>query len=307
MTRPRMLASMLLPLSRAVSPDLDWRESCSSTNTELVARADELPDLSVLATAEQTAGRGRLDRVWSAPPGKALAVSVLVRHDGVSDSTGYRGVGQDPVHHGAQTDSPAHHGAALAAAGRPSGTDPRRLGWLPLVAGVAMARAVRTLGVASAGVKWPNDVLVDGGAGGPLKLSGILTELTPAGVVIGAGLNLSMTRDELPVPTATSLALQGVAVDAALADRALAAYLRDLLPLVAQWRAVTDPSELRHVVEPELRTLGRAVRVDRPGLPLLLGTAEGLDDDGRLLVRSSDPVAGLVAVAAGDVTHLRYE
>jgi len=253
-----------MPLSSAVSPGLEWRVSCPSTNTELVALAGRLPDLTVLATADQTAGRGRLGRVWSAPPGSALAVSVFVRHDG--------------------------------------NPEPRRLGWLPLVAGVAMARVVRTLGVTGARVKWPNDVLVDG-----LKLSGVLTELTPGGVVVGAGLNLSMTRGELPVPTATSLALQGVPTDAALADRALAAYLSELFALVAQWRAVADPAELRALVEPELETLGSAVRVDRPGLPALLGTAESLDDDGRLRVRSGDTVEGLVAVAAGDVTHLRYE
>lgn len=253
-----------LTQSRAVSPDLEWRESCPSTNSDLVARAAQLPDLAVLATADQTAGRGRLGRVWSAPRGSALAVSVLVRHTGAPE--------------------------------------PRRLGWLPLVAGVAMARAVRRLGVDAAGLKWPNDVLV-GGA----KLSGILTELTDHGVVVGAGLNLSMSHDDLPVPTATSLALKGVPADAALADRALAAYLRELFALVAEWRTVDDPAVLRAVVEPELQTLGRAVRVDRPGLPPLLGTAEGLDDDGRLRVRSAEPVDGLVAVAAGDVTHLRYE
>ena len=264
-----MASPLSLTLSRALSPDLEWRESCPSTNSDLVGRAAVLPDLAVLATSDQTAGRGRLGRVWSAPAGSALAVSVLVRHDGASPA-------QAP--------------------------EPRRLGWLPLVAGVAMARAVGALGVPGAGLKWPNDVLVDG-----LKLSGILTELTPHGVVIGAGLNLSMTRDDLPVPTATSLALQGVPVDAALADRALAAYLRELLALVHEWRAMTDPAALRTVVEPVLQTLGRAVRVDRPGLPVLLGTAESLDDDGRLRVRAADPVDGLVAVAAGDVTHLRYE
>lgn len=259
-----MTSTPRLMLSRAVSPDLEWRESSPSTNSELVARAAQLPDLAVLATTDQTAGRGRLGRVWTAPAGSALAVSVLVRHEGVAD--------------------------------------PRRLGWVPLVAGVAMTRAVRALGVPAAGLKWPNDVLVDG-----LKLSGILTELTPHGVVIGAGLNLSMTRDELPVPTATSLALLGLPRDDGLVDRALAGYLRELVALVAQWRAVPDPASLRSVVEPELQTLGRAVRVDRPGLAALLGMAVGLDDDGRLRVRSAEPVDGLVAVAAGDVTHLRYE
>lgn len=260
---------MTLPLSRAISPDLEWLDHCPSTNSELVVRAAELPDLAVLATTDQTAGRGRLGRVWSAAPGSALAVSVFVRYE---------------------TD-----------------LNPPRLGWLPLLAGVAMVRAVRALGVDGVGLKWPNDVLVDLPGNESRKLSGILTELTANGVVIGAGLNLSMTHDDLPVPTAASLALLGVPTDAELADRALAAYLRELLALVAAWRGMDDLAALRALVEPELQTLGRAVRVDRPGLPVLLGTAESLDGDGRLHVRSADPVDGVVAVAAGDVTHLRYE
>ncbi|MFN4000543.1 biotin--[acetyl-CoA-carboxylase] ligase [Microcella sp.] len=260
---------MQLPLSRAISPALDWRDRCSSTNTELVARAAELPDLAVIATTDQTAGRGRLGRDWSAPPGSALAISMLVRLEAVPD--------------------------------------PRRWGWLPLVAGVAVVRAVRSLGVEGAGLKWPNDVLVDDAHGLPRKLSGILTELAPEGVVIGAGLNLSMTHDELPVATATSLALQGVPVDGDLADRALAATLRELRAIVAQWRSAGSPAELRAIVEPELRTIGRAVRIDRPGLDPLLGTALGLDDDGRLRVRPLGEGDEIIAVAAGDVTHLRYE
>lgn len=263
------VSSPALPLSRAICAHLDWRTESPSTNTELVARASSVPDLAVVATDNQTAGRGRLDRVWSAPPGSALAVSVLVRH---------------------------HDGAG----------DPARLGWLPLLAGVAMSRAVRSLGVDRVGVKWPNDVLT-ATPEGERKLSGILAELTPEGVVIGAGLNLTMSHDELPVPTATSLALMGVPTDAALIDRALAAYLRELGALVAEWRTATHPSVLRALVEPELQTLGRAVRVDRPGVPAVLGVAVGLDDDGRLLVRAADPIIGVIAVAAGDVTHLRYE
>jgi BirA family biotin operon repressor/biotin-[acetyl-CoA-carboxylase] ligase len=116
-----------------------------------------------------------------------------------------------------------------------------------------------------------------------------------------------MTHDELPVATATSLALQGVPVDGDLADRALAATLRELLAIVAQWRAAAAPAELRAIVEPELRTIGRAVRIDRPGLDPLLGTALGLDDDGRLRVRPPGEGDAIIAVAAGDVTHLRYE
>lgn len=259
---------MELPLSRAVAPDLEWRASCPSTNSELVRLAAELPDLAVLATDDQTAGRGRLDRVWSAPPGASLAISVFVRLD-------------------------------------PTAADPQRLGWLPLLAGVAMTRAVRELGVAGAGLKWPNDVLVDG-----RKVSGVLTELTPHGVVIGAGLNTRMTEAELPVPTATSLVIEGVAddeADAPLADRALAAYLRAVRDLVAQWREAPSAGALRPLVEPVLETLGSAVRVDQPGLAPLRGVAEGLDDDGRLLVRPGDGSSTVVAVSAGDVTHLRYE
>lgn len=260
-----------LPLSRAVAPALEWRAACASTNTELVGRAADLPDLAVLATDTQTAGRGRLDRVWSTSPGSALAVSVLLRHDAV-----------------------------------PGGPDPRRLGWLPLVAGVAMTRAARALGVADACLKWPNDVLVEAGPA-PGKLSGLLTELTPHGVVVGAGLNLTAQRDELPVPTATSLALQGLAAEQTSVDRALASYLGLLLPLIARWRSEPEPAALRALVEPELATLGRAVRVDRPGAAVLVGTASGLDDDGRLLVRPADTTEPTVAIAAGDVTHLRYE
>ncbi len=269
---------MLLPLSRAIVPDLDWRKSCASTNTELVSRASALHDLAVIATDTQTAGRGRLDRVWSAPSGSAVAVSVLVRHDG-------------------------QPGAAQSGFSQPGAApDPRLLGWLPLIAGVAMSRAAQSLGVTRAGLKWPNDVLVDG-----RKLSGILTELTTVGVVVGAGLNLSMTEGELPVPSATSLVIDGVPNDDGLTDRALAAYLDELLPLVALWRLTTETETLRELVLPHLQTIGRAVRVERPGLPVLLGTAVQLDDDGRLLVRSSAHGSELVAVAAGDVTHLRYE
>lgn len=269
---------MHLPLSRAVAPSLEWRDSCPSTNAELVGRAAALADLAVLATDDQTAGRGRLDRAWSTPPGASLAVSVFVALDAAG----------------------AHGDAALDGPRAPRAL----LGWLPLLAGTAMAVAAQRLGVPTAGVKWPNDVLVEG-----RKLCGVLTELTPSGVVIGAGLNTAMTREQLPVPTATSLHLEGAALEgespAELLDRALATYLDELVGLIGEWRAASGPAALRARVAPLLQTTGRAVRVDRPGLPPLLGTAEGLADDGSLRVHPAHGDA--LSVSAGDVTHLRYE
>ena len=265
---------MHLPLSHALAGRLDVLPETGSTNAELVARASagDEPDFSVLVTDNQTAGRGRLGRSWIAPPGTTIAVSVLLRPGVVT-------------------------GAATWTAGG--------LGWLPLLAGLAMTRAVESM-VSGHEVllKWPNDVLIDG-----LKASGILAELLPGGdaVVIGAGLNLTMSAAELPVPTATSLTLNGVASHD-LADRALSAYLRELRALYGPFAAAgldAAASGLREAVARACGTIGRSVRVELPDGTALYGIAESLDPLGRLVVRPADGPAQ--PVAAGDVTHLRYE
>ena len=250
---------MDFPRAREVVERLVVLQEIGSTNAELVARASAgtEPDLSVLVTTSQTAGKGRLGRVWVAPPGKTIAVSVLL-------ATGTQA--------------------------------PERLGWLPLLAGLAMTRAVGSLVTEhEVTLKWPNDVQVDG-----FKISGLLAELVPGvGVVIGAGLNVSMTSDELPTATSTSLALVGSAADV---DTALAAYLAELAALYSTFVAANlDPvsSGLHAAVTAECSSIGRAVRVELPGDGELLGTATGIDLLGRLLVDGT-------AVAAGDVTHLRY-
>lgn len=267
-----------LAASRREVPRLLWRDSAGSTNTELVRLAADagLPAFTALVTTDQTAGRGRLDRSWIAPAGTALAVSVLVR---------------------------APSAAAVS------------LGWLPLAAGAAMFDAVT--GVLPAGVrvgiKWPNDVQLDG-----RKVCGILSELVPpdpaaagVAVVIGAGLNLTMSTEQLPVPTATSLALAGADAGGAddhaeLIDRVLAAYLHSLTAFVtALWQGGGDAvrSGLHAAVVERCTTIGRAVRVELPGGAQLLGRAVGIDDVGRLQVR--DDGDQLTAVAAGDIVHLR--
>ena len=245
---------MTLPLSRAIAASLDVLDEAGSTNAVLVerARAGTEREFATVVTTNQTAGRGRLGRTWVAPPGKTLAISVLLA---------------------------------------PPSSD--RLSWLPLLAGLAMARAVRSLVTGHAvTLKWPNDVQVDG-----LKVSGLLAELVPgAGVVIGAGLNLTMDESELPTPVSTSLTLVGASADD-LVDRALAAYLGELKGL---YEGMLAGSDIRALVEAECSTIGRSVRVELPGGDNLYGTATGIDAEGRLIVDGR-------AVAAGDVTHLRYE
>ena len=265
---------MKLPRSAALVPHLEILPEAGSTNDEMVAKAAGLPDFSVIVTGSQTAGRGRLGRVWVAPPGASLAVTVLLR----------------PV-------LPAGQPLELA-----------HFGWLPLIAGVAMTRAVQSLvEPLRVGLKWPNDVQVDG-----LKISGLLAELLPGGdaVVMGAGLNLSLTREQLPTPVSTSLALVGAtATGDELADAALSAYLVALRELYTEFvRLGADPvaSGLSPQLDELCTTIGRQVKVELPGASDLLGSAVGIDGSGRLLVRGS--LDGRVtAVAAGDVTHLRYE
>lgn len=160
------------------------------------------------------------------------------------------------------------------------------------------------------GIKWPNDVQIDG-----RKVCGILSELVPASasspgvaVVIGAGLNVTMSDEQLPVPTATSLALAGADAgdSAALIDRVLADYLRALTSFVgALWESGGDAvrSGLHAAVVERCTTIGRDVKVELPGGQQMLGRAVGIDAIGRLQVR--DDADRLSAVAAGDIVHLR--
>jgi BirA family transcriptional regulator, biotin operon repressor / biotin---[acetyl-CoA-carboxylase] ligase len=295
---------------RAVLEGSDlWRRvdvvaTTGSTNADLAARAVAgLPDTGSGAEAEaegivlvadhQSAGRGRLDRQWTAPPRSSLAVSVLLA---------------------------------------PRGVDPARWSWLPLLGGLAMAEMLQRVAGLEVRLKWPNDVLVVARPGAhetverhppeqnrpeqnrpeqnrpEQKVCGLLTELvaTPDGpsAVLGAGLNVSQDADELPVPSATSLRLAG----AATLDRGvlLRAYLRALEVRYLRWcTAGGDPraSGVAAAYREACATIGRRVRVQLPAGQACAGTAEGVDDDGHLLVREDS--GRTRALAAGDVVHVR--
>ncbi|MFJ6794716.1 biotin--[acetyl-CoA-carboxylase] ligase [Streptomyces sp. NPDC091268] len=236
-----------------------------STNSDLAARAERLPEGAVLVAEEQTAGRGRLDRSWVAPARSGLFFSVLLKPG---------------------PEVPAE-----------------RWGWLTLLAGVAVAGGLsRAAGVDTA-LKWPNDLLV-GVEGEERKVGGILAERVADGVVIGIGLNVTLTEDELPVDTAGSLAL----AKAAVTDREplLKSVLRSLEQWYGDWRAAGgDPaaSGLQETYAAGCATLGRHVRAELPGGRTLTGTAEAVDAEGRLVVRTAE--GQREAVGAGDVVHLR--
>ncbi|MFJ3528965.1 MULTISPECIES: biotin--[acetyl-CoA-carboxylase] ligase [unclassified Streptomyces] len=243
---------------------LDVVDATGSTNSDLAARAAGLAEGTVLVAEEQTAGRGRLDRTWTAPARSGLFFSVYLKPGAV------------PV---------------------------QRWGWLPLLTGVAVATGLaRSAGVDTA-LKWPNDLLVTVGTQ-ERKAGGILAERAGDGVVIGIGLNVSLREDELPAPTAASLALAGaVSTDR---ETLLRGVLRSLEQWYGKWRAADGDaaaSGLQEAYAAGCATLGRTVRAQLPGDRTLTGEAVAIDGDGRLVLSVGDGLQE--PVSAGDIVHLR--
>jgi BirA family biotin operon repressor/biotin-[acetyl-CoA-carboxylase] ligase len=162
---------------------------------------------------------------------------------------------------------------------------------LPLVAGYAVASALGSL----AALKWPNDVMI-----GDRKVCGILVERVntrPPLAVIGIGINVDQSAAELPVTTATSLALAGTVIDRTVLFGRVVESLRACLTRFAD---VPDTFLSRY--RGRSATLGQDVRVELPGDRTLRGRALDVDQHGRLVLETAD---GPLTLAAGDVVHLR--
>lgn len=161
-----------------VGPGSPWTSvtvvpDTGSTNADLADAARRgAAHGTVLLTDNQTAGRGRLDRAWTTPPGVSVATSVLLR---------------------------------------PTGVPGDRWPWLSLMTGVGLVDGIRAATGLPAGLKWPNDVLIGDRKLCGLLAERFETPTGPA-AVLGFGINVSMDRAELPVHTATSLWLEGVEV-----------------------------------------------------------------------------------------------
>ena len=256
--------------SRAVRPDGLWREievveSTGSTNADLLARA-----------------------LRGEPEGAVLAAE---------EQRAGRG------RMGRTWTAPPRAALTFSLLLKPA-VPPARLGWLSLLTGVAVAAAVTQVTGVETRLKWPNDLLA-----ADAKLAGILAEAAGDAVVVGIGHNVSTEPAEFPSPRpgavpATSLRAAGATAPSR--EDILLAILEGFERWYRAWqRAGGDPdrSGLRAEYVRWSATIGRTVRAELPGGQALSGPAAGVDSDGRLLVLL--PSGSEVAVAAGDVVHLR--
>jgi len=159
-----------------------------------------------------------------------------------------------------------------------------------LIAGLSLVRAITTIDTAmNVSLKWPNDLLIN-----EKKCAGIIAQTTTEGIVLGIGLNVSMTSEELPVPTATSLAIEG----SKFVERnsLLSQVLNIFAELFETWE---EGFELLSEYSDVSSTIGKKVRVELPGGENLEGTVARISPTGELVLDDGRHVS------AGDVIHLR--
>jgi BirA family biotin operon repressor/biotin-[acetyl-CoA-carboxylase] ligase len=231
-----------------------WRVSVvdltTSTQEDLAEKIStgDAHNGDVIVANFQSAGRGRLDRSFSAPASTALLFSFYF--------------------------TPTQHRADW--------------GFIPLLAGVSVAKTLNELN-AGVLIKWPNDLLIK-----QKKVGGIISTIHNEGVIVGIGINVSMTTEELPVSSATSLELEGVLT----LDRndLLAKILNGLESEFNQWdqgRLFVDQYKVLSA------TIGAEVRIELPGGQQILSKAISIDNQGQLHLEDGQ------IVSVGDVIHLR--
>jgi BirA family transcriptional regulator, biotin operon repressor / biotin---[acetyl-CoA-carboxylase] ligase len=231
-----------------------------STN-DLLKQMSDAREFTCVVADEQTAGRGRRNRVWHSSPGDGLYLSVLLRPP--------KGSAKIPL--------------------------------LSLMTAVAVAETVIDRGVTSVDIKWPNDVLVN-----ERKLSGILIESGSVGtgearIIVGIGVNLNHQSfpDEL-ARTATSLKIetgQEIVVDE-FRDQ----FLGRLEQWYACWKSGGDETILDRWQQLSSYACGQQIIVTLDH-EQLFGETAGLNEDGALLVRTSESV--LRTILSGEVKRLR--
>ena len=160
---------------------------------------------------------------------------------------------------------------------------------VPLIAGAAAIETLRrSHPETTAWMKWPNDVYI-----GDRKVAGILTEMPGSGrIVVGIGVNLRHGADELPLDTATSLAIEGLDIDPA-------EFADEWREIVLDRVAATDAPTTVDWVNSFLGMRGDVVRIDFADGTHRTGAVRAVSADGSLLLDSGDPIV------AGEITRLR--
>ncbi|MBV1774480.1 biotin--[acetyl-CoA-carboxylase] ligase [Burkholderiaceae bacterium DAT-1] len=229
--------------------DLRCFDEIDSTNAALIKAAhDGAPSGMVYAAEYQTAGRGRRGRQWRGELGGTLMYSLLWRFN-----------------------------LGLA-----------DLSGLSLAVGLAVVRALQSLGVSGAQLKWPNDIVCDAG-----KLGGILIELAgeahgPVAAVLGIGLNVRMSDDnraaiDQPVATLDDLGLKSTR------NQLLACLLRELADVLNAF-SHGGFSPLLKEWESHHRWHGQPVSMLMPDGSKIQGTVVGVSDEGALKLACEDGI-----------------
>ena len=256
--RERILAAIASPSAKAIS-DIHVHLEVDSTNNWIREVALNGAASGTVCVAEmQSAGRGRRGRTWVSPFAASLYLSLLWR---------------------------SNCGAAA-------------LGGLSLVTGIAILRALQSLGIEGAGLKWPNDVLA-----GTDKLAGVLIDVVgesngPCALIVGVGINMNMPGEAAHAIDQSWTDLRRLDCDTVLSRNELAGrVLTELIPVMELFE--------REGLQPFLDDWRRYDLVSGQRVDLLLpnerisGTACGIDDGGALLVNTRD---GRRRFLSGDVS-----
>lgn len=162
---------------------------------------------------------------------------------------------------------------------------------IPLLAGVSLFNSLKKIDEnISTTLKWPNDLLI-----GNHKVAGVLVEAREKGVIIGIGLNVEMNKEQLPVTTATSLALAGFSqLDR---NQILPIILKNIAITIGLWESGSNlPFEQYRQAS---STIGKEVEVHLPNGEIIKSRAMGINEMGELQLASG------ARVNVGDVIHLR--
>ena len=267
---------------------IDFVEKTGSTNTDLM-QATNVADGTVLLADEQLSGKGRLGRTWTAPAGSQVIFSVLLLPESLDH------LGTLPLAAGlAVTDS--IEGTVLKWPNDVHIDGNKLCGILAEAGpvGQAFKAAPKTeLTKVEVGKSEVNKAEVNKAEVNKAEVNKAVGSAAPsARVVVGMGINVTLTREDLPIEKATSLALEGRDTDR---TELTITVLKNLRRRIAQWEN-QDPQLLRDY-RAVCSSLGQEVRLETPSGDVT-GHVDGIGEDGRIMVAGE-------YYSAGDVTHLR--